>query len=97
LNKPVFLTKIVFLIFYGAGSVLMPFLALYYEARGYSGLQIGLLAAIPPLMTMIGASVWGGLADATRRPRHQHRPWESRPDGGVRSFLRTRPHDRGLS
>lgn len=67
LNKPVLLAKSIFFIVYAAASVLLPFLALYYEQRGLSGAQIGLLAAIPPVMTMIGASVWGSLADATRR------------------------------
>jgi PPP family 3-phenylpropionic acid transporter len=67
LNKPIFLSKSIFLLVYGAASVLLPFLALYYSQRGLSGAQIGLLAGIPPVMTMIGASVWGGLADATRR------------------------------
>jgi len=68
-NKPVFLSKTIFLIVYAAGSVLLPFLALYYEQRGLSGSQMGLLAGLPPVMTMIGASVWGGLADVTRRPK----------------------------
>lgn len=66
-NNPVFLAKTIFLLVYAAASVLLPFLALYYTQRGLSGAQIGLLAAIPPLMTMIGTSVWGAVADATRR------------------------------
>lgn len=67
LNKPIFLSKSIFLTVYAAASVLLPFLALYYEQRGLSGAQIGLLASIPPVMTMLGTSVWGGLADATQR------------------------------
>jgi MFS family permease len=66
-NQPIFLAKSIFLFVYAAASVLLPFLALYYTQRGLSGAQIGLLAGIPPLMTMLGASVWGTLADATRR------------------------------
>lgn len=68
-TNPIFLSKALFLIVYTAGSVLLPFLALYYEQRGLSGSQMGLLAGLPPLMTMIGASAWGSLADATRRPK----------------------------
>ena len=67
LNKPVFLSKGIFLVVYAAASVLLPFLALYYEQIGLTGAQMGLLAGIPPIMTMIGASVWSGLADATQR------------------------------
>jgi PPP family 3-phenylpropionic acid transporter len=67
LNKPIFLSKGIFLIVYTAASVLLPFLAVYFEQRGLSGTQIGLLAGIPPLMTMLGTSAWGTLADATRR------------------------------
>lgn len=66
-NNPVLLAKSIFFTFYAAASVLLPFLALYFEQRGLLGTQIGLLAAIPPVMTMIGASAWSGLADATRR------------------------------
>ncbi len=66
-NKPVFLSKSIFLVVYAAASVLLPFMALYYEEMGLSGAQIGLLAGIPPVMTMLGASVWGGLSDATRK------------------------------
>jgi PPP family 3-phenylpropionic acid transporter len=66
-NKSIFLAKSIFFMVYAAASVLLPFLALYFEQRGLSGAQIGVLAAIPPVMTMIGASVWGSLADATQR------------------------------
>lgn len=66
-KKPITLAKIIFFFVYAAGSVLIPFLALYYEQRGLSGAQIGLLASIPPVMTMLGTTVWGSLADATRR------------------------------
>jgi MFS family permease len=67
LNKPIILSKSIFLVVYAAASVLLPFLALYYEQIGLTGAQMGLLAGIPPIMTMIGASVWGGLSDATQR------------------------------
>ena len=45
----------------------MPFLVLYYESLGLSGRQIGLLAGISPLVSLVGAPLWGGLADITRR------------------------------
>ncbi len=66
-NKPLLLSKTIFFIVYAGASVFLPFMALYFEQRGFSGREIGLLAGIPPIMTLIGASVWGGLSDATRR------------------------------
>lgn len=67
ITKPIFLAKVSFFIVYAAGSVLLPFIALYYQQRGFSGREIGLLASIAPIMTMVGTAVWGGLADATQR------------------------------
>jgi PPP family 3-phenylpropionic acid transporter len=69
LGKPLLLSKGIFLVVYAAASVLLPFLVLYYEKIGLTGTQMGLLAGIPPIMTMIGASLWSGLSDATRRPK----------------------------
>jgi len=49
--------------FAGIGA-LSPFLALYYRERGFSGLEIGVLAAMPPLGTVVLAPSVGALADA---------------------------------
>ena len=53
--------------YYGAGACLSPFLAIYYSRLGFSGQQIGVLRGIAPLVTLVGAPLWGALADATRR------------------------------
>jgi len=45
---------------------LAPFLVIYYEHHGLSGHQIGLLIAIPPLIQLFAAPLWGAAADATR-------------------------------
>jgi len=60
-------SKAFYFCFFAAGAALMPFLALYYESLGLSGRQIGFLAGISPLVSLIGAPLWGGLADITRR------------------------------
>lgn len=60
-------SKAFYFFFYGASSVLIPFLTLYYESRGLSGRQIGILTGIVPIVTLIGASLWGAIADATQR------------------------------
>jgi PPP family 3-phenylpropionic acid transporter len=50
--------------YYMALGSLFPFINLYYERLGLSGMQIGALAALPVLASSITALVWGGLADA---------------------------------
>lgn len=57
-----------FLFFAGIACV-MPFLVLYYQELGFTGVQIGLLTGITPLVTFFSAPFWAGLADATQRHR----------------------------
>jgi PPP family 3-phenylpropionic acid transporter len=56
-----------YFLFYGAYSVLLPFLAIFYKAQGLTGAQIGLLAAISPIISFFGAPLWTGAADASHR------------------------------
>lgn len=60
-------TRSFYFLFYAAAASLIPFLVIYYEELGFSGKQIGLLVAIPPLVSLIGAPVWGAAADATKQ------------------------------
>src|SRR5687767_3292223 len=53
--------------FFAAASGLFPFTALYYQSIGLSGPQIGLLTGLAPLITLIGAPLWTGIADASHR------------------------------
>ena len=66
-QSPLVWSKAFYFCFYAAGAALMPFLVLYYEILGLSGRQIGFLAGISPLVSLVGAPLWGGLADITRR------------------------------
>ena len=61
------LPSIYYFITYGALSVLFPFLVLFYQSQGLTGAQIGLLAAISPIIAFFGAPLWTGAADITRR------------------------------
>ncbi|MBI1878249.1 MAG: MFS transporter, partial [Chloroflexi bacterium] len=61
--------KTFYFLFFAAASSLFPFIVLFYEQLGLSGSQIGVLTAIPPLITLFAASFWGGLADATQQHR----------------------------
>lgn len=53
-----------YFLYFAAISSLMPFLVLFYQGLGFSGAQIGLLTGIPPLITLIAAPYWTGLADS---------------------------------
>ena len=46
-----------------------PFYVLFYQNLGFSGTEIGLLTGISPLLTLVCAPLWTGLADHTRRHR----------------------------
>lgn len=56
--------RVFYFLFYAAWSFLLPFLALHYQNLGFTGTQIGILASISPLTTLLAAPFWGGLADA---------------------------------
>ena len=63
--------------FYGAYfalvGILAPYMPLYFENRGLTAVQIGLLIALGQAMRMVGPNLWGWLADrADRRTRILH-------------------------
>lgn len=43
-----------------------PFIVLYYQSLGLTGSQIGLLTAVPPLVSLWAGPFWAGLADARK-------------------------------
>ncbi|MBP1154759.1 MULTISPECIES: MFS transporter [unclassified Paenibacillus] len=49
--------------YYATSAVLMPFLPIYFEGRGYSSSQIGLLMMIGPFVTIFAQPMWGYLSD----------------------------------
>jgi PPP family 3-phenylpropionic acid transporter len=58
-----------YLLYFGANACLLPYWILYYQSLGFSGTQIGLLSALPSLITLVGAPFWTAIADTT----HHHR------------------------
>jgi len=56
-----------YLLYFGAGACVFPYFVLYYQSLGFTGTQIGLLSAIAPLISLVGAPFWTGIADSTRR------------------------------
>ncbi len=61
------LPSIYYFLYFGAISFFFPFLALFYQQQGLTGGQIGLLAAISPIISFFAAPLWTGMADASHR------------------------------
>jgi MFS transporter, PPP family, 3-phenylpropionic acid transporter len=55
--------------YFAAIATLLPYLVLYYGELGLAGRQIGVLTALPPLITLVSAPLWTGVADSTHRHR----------------------------
>lgn len=56
-----------YLLYFGAGACFFPYVVLYYQSLGFTGAQIGLLSAISPLISLVGAPFWTGIADVSHR------------------------------
>jgi PPP family 3-phenylpropionic acid transporter len=56
-----------YLLYFGGNAFFLPYLVLYYQSLNFSATQIGLLIAISPLITLVGAPFWTGIADITHR------------------------------
>ena len=61
--------KSVYFFYFAASATLAPQLTYYYRSVGLSGREVGILAAIAPLASILGASLWGAVADLTGRHR----------------------------
>ena len=55
-----------YFLYFAAFASLMPFFVLFYQERGFNGAEIGVLTGVPPLITLLAAPFWTGLADAKR-------------------------------
>ncbi|NIO61290.1 MAG: MFS transporter, partial [Gammaproteobacteria bacterium] len=61
--------RLLYFLFYGSGAAWMPFFNVYLEQVGLSGLQIGTLAGIRPVVQLLGQPLWGVFADLWGRRR----------------------------
>lgn len=50
--------------FFAAVGALGPFVALYYRELGFSGVEVGFLAALPSIALALSGSFWGAAADS---------------------------------
>jgi PPP family 3-phenylpropionic acid transporter len=62
-------SRILYFSYYMALGAYFPFITLYYERIGLSGVQIGTLSALPLIVTSSTSLLWGVLADALRLHR----------------------------
>jgi PPP family 3-phenylpropionic acid transporter len=67
MKNPMLPFKTYYFFVFAAMAFLAPFLTLYYEQMGLTGQQIGILAAVPSLVTFISAPIFGALTDLTQR------------------------------
>ena len=58
-----------YFMYFAALACLAPFVVLFYQQLGFTGSQIGFLAGMAPLITLVSTPLWTGVADATRRHR----------------------------
>lgn len=57
------------ILLFATAAFVFPYMVLFYQSLDFTGAQIGLLAGLAPLVTMVSAPFWTGLADQTRRHR----------------------------
>lgn len=62
-------SKAFYFLYYAAAASLGPFLVIYYKYLGFTGRQIGLLAAVPPLIMLVIVPLWGAIADISGQLR----------------------------
>jgi PPP family 3-phenylpropionic acid transporter len=56
-----------YVLLYGLMASFVPFMVLYYQQLNFSGVQIGIITGVPPLITLAAAPFLTGIADTTRR------------------------------
>jgi MFS transporter, PPP family, 3-phenylpropionic acid transporter len=56
-----------YLLIFGSVAFVGPFIVLFYQGLGFSGAQIGILTGVTPLISLVGAPLLTGIADATHR------------------------------
>jgi PPP family 3-phenylpropionic acid transporter len=55
--------RLYYVLIQGAFGAYLPFINVHFAERGLSGREIGVLAAVPPIMTLLVAPAWGAAAD----------------------------------
>ncbi|MCJ7739391.1 MAG: MFS transporter, partial [Anaerolineae bacterium] len=56
-----------YVLYYGAIGCIFPYLNLYYQKVGLTGVQIGILAAVSTVVSLVVAPLWAGVGDARKQ------------------------------
>ncbi len=62
-KRGLLVAKAYYFLFFGAIGCLAPFLNIFFQQKGLTGSQIGLLSSIPPLVALSANPIWGTIAD----------------------------------
>ena len=69
LRSPLSIIRIYFFLWFAGSSFLSPYLPIFYQGRGLSGFQIGLLSSIGFAVGILAAPQWGRWADRMSAPQ----------------------------
>ncbi len=69
LRSPLSIIRIYFFLWFAGSSFLSPYLPIFYQSRGLSGFQIGLLSSIGFAVGILAAPVWGRWTDRLSAPQ----------------------------
>jgi len=58
-----------YLLFFAGAAAIFNYLALFFESKGFTGSQIGVLMGASSLIGLFSGPLWSGLADASQRHR----------------------------
>jgi len=61
--RPRLLAALYYLTYFAASGTVYPYFNVYYQSVGMTNQQIGVLAALPTVMTLFATPFWSGLAD----------------------------------
>jgi len=68
-RSSLWLMRIYYLLWTGAGGFIFPFISLFYAERGLSGTQMGWLATIGSFVALVSAPLIGRVSDRVHNPR----------------------------
>lgn len=66
-RRGLLVAKSYYFVYFTAIGGLVSLINIFFQERGLDGTQIGLLAALPPLLAIAANPFWGALADRTQR------------------------------